>query len=150
MTEVTFYHLTQTTLEAALPGLVEKSRARNWRAVIQVPDEAACAGIDALLWSYEPVSFLPHGRDGDAPGEDHPVYVTASHANPNGGDIRFVIGGAAAPGDLSAHDRVAVMFDGNDDRLVALAREQWRALKAAGHALSYFRQTPEGRWEKAA
>ena len=149
MTEVTFYHLTETPLDAALPTLVEKAVARQWRTVIQVPDEAACARIDGLLWEYEPVSFLPHGRDGDDPA-DQPVYVTAGDANPNGGGLRFVVGGAEPPADLTGYDRVAIVFDGNDERLVAATRDQWRDLKSAGHRLVYFRQSPDGRWEKAA
>ncbi len=149
MTEVSFYHLTETALDAALPTLVDKAHARQWRTVIQVPDEASCAHVDALLWEYEPVSFLPHGRDGDDP-EAQPVYVTAGHANPNGGTVRFVLGGARPPDDLNGYDRVAIMFDGNDDQTVSATRDQWRQLKTAGHRLAYFRQTPDGRWEKAA
>lgn len=149
MTEVTFYHLTETALDAALAALVEKATARDWRTAIQVPDEAACAHVDTLLWTYEPVSFLPHGRDGDDP-DAQPVYVTATPDNPNGAVMRFVVDGAQPPDDLTGYERVAMMFDGNDDRLVAAARDQWRALKAAGHTLTYFRQTAEGRWEKAA
>ena len=45
MTEVTFYHLTETALDDALPGLVDKSLARRWNAVVQVPDATACEAI---------------------------------------------------------------------------------------------------------
>lgn len=150
MTEVTFYHLTETELDHALPGLVEKCLARQWNAVIQVPDEAARETVDRLLWTYEPVSFLPHGRDGDEPASAHPVFVTTTDDNPNGAAIRFLLHGAEAPGDLAAYERVAVMFDGRDDAAVSGARDQWKALKARGAALAYWKQTPEGRWERAA
>ncbi|WP_306048914.1 DNA polymerase III subunit chi [Oceaniradius stylonematis] len=150
MTEITFYHLTETALDAALPGLVEKSLARRWNAIVQVPDEGGRDAVDQLLWSYEPVSFLPHGRDGDEPASDHPVFVTATDANPNDAAIRFLVRGAEAPADLSSHERVAVMFDGRDDEAVGQARGQWKALKAQGHDLAYWKQTPEGRWERAA
>ncbi|MEQ8401718.1 MAG: DNA polymerase III subunit chi [Roseitalea porphyridii] len=150
MTEVTFYHLTETALEAALPGLVEKSLARQWRTVIQVPDAQACEEVDMMLWTHEPVSFLPHGRDGDEPAADHPVFVTASTDNPNGAAIRFVVRGAAPDGDLSAYQRVAIMFDGQDDEAVQQARGHWKTLKADGHTLAYWKQSPEGRWERAA
>lgn len=150
MTEVTFYHLTETALDDALPGLLEKSLARQWNAVVQVPDEAARDAIDQLLWTYEGVSFLPHGRDGDEPAADHPVFVTTTPANPNGASIRFLVRGATAPDDLDAYQRVAVMFDGRDDDAVAGARDQWRTLKARNTTLAYWKQTPEGRWERAA
>ena len=35
MTEVLFYHLTESALEDALPPLLEKSLERGWRAVVQ-------------------------------------------------------------------------------------------------------------------
>lgn len=150
MTEITFYHLTETTLEEALPALVEKSLARQWNAAIQVPDAETCEAVDSLLWTYEPVSFLPHGRDGDEPASDHPVFVTATAGNPNRAAIRFLVHGAEPAEDLSVHERVAVMFDGRDDEAVERARDQWKGLKAAGHALAYWKQTPEGKWERAA
>lgn len=150
MTEITFYHLTETALDDALPGLVEKSLARRWNAVVQVPDAETCEVVDQMLWTHEPASFLPHGRDGDEPAADHPVFVTATDGNPNGAAIRFLVHGAEARGDLAAYERVAVMFDGQNDDAVRHARGQWKMLKTAGHALAYWKQTPEGRWERAA
>ena len=150
MTDVTFYHLTETSLDEALPVLVEKALARQLTSVIQVPDADACEAIDALLWAFEPMSFLPHGRDGDEPADAHPVYVTADTANPNAARMRFLVRGSAAPDDLSPYERVAVMFDGTDDHAVTGARAQWRAFKAQGHALTYWKQAPGGKWERAA
>ena len=34
MTEVLFYHLTESRLEDALPALLEKSLERGWRVVV--------------------------------------------------------------------------------------------------------------------
>ena len=39
MAEVLFYHLTVSSLDEALPGLLEKSVARGWRAVVQAGSE---------------------------------------------------------------------------------------------------------------
>jgi DNA polymerase-3 subunit chi len=41
-----------------------------------------------------------------------------------------------------------LLFDGNDAEALAAARAQWSALKAGGHALSYWQQNDDGRWEK--
>lgn len=150
MTEVTFYHLTETALDDALPGLVVKARERGWRVTVQAEDETAAQELDALLWSFDPVSFLPHGRDGDVPQEDHPVFVTATSDNPNKSAMRFVINRCILPTDLTPFERVALMFDGKDMDVVADAREKWKQLKAQGHALAYWKQTPQGKWEKAA
>ena len=150
MTEATFYHLTETSLEDALPALVEKAAARGWKVVVQVPDEETCAAIDLMLWTADPVSFLPHGRDGDDPAEAHPVFVTATDENPNGAAMRFLVLGANPPGDLSGLERAALMFDGNDPDAVSMAREHWKTLKARGHPLTYWKQAPGGKWERAA
>lgn len=150
MTEVTFYHLTETSLGDALPGLVEKSIARGWQVTVQARDEDACDELDALLWAYDPVSFLPHGRDGDEPEAAHPVFVTATSQNPNSSQMRFIVNGADVPADLAPFERVALMFDGAKEDVVAKARADWKMLKAAGHNLAYWKQSAEGKWEKAA
>jgi DNA polymerase-3 subunit chi len=43
-----------------------------------------------------------------------------------------------------------VLFDGNDPDALAGAREQWRAVKAAGHDATYWQQDERGRWAKKA
>jgi DNA polymerase-3 subunit chi len=65
--------------------------------------------------------------------------------------VLFLIDGAtsgAGDGDLEGFERCAVLFDGNDEAALAAARAQWAGLKDAGHDLTYWQQTDEGRWEK--
>ncbi len=45
-------------------------------------------------------------------------------------------------------ERCAVLFDGNDEAALTAARAQWAGLKDAGHDLTYWQQSDEGRWEK--
>ena len=52
MTEVLFYHLTESTLEDALPGLLEKSLERGWKAVVQTGTEERRDALDAHLWTF--------------------------------------------------------------------------------------------------
>ena len=65
MTEVLFYHLEHQALEGALPGLIERTLARDWRAVIQAGSEERVEALDTLLWTYREESFLPHGTRRD-------------------------------------------------------------------------------------
>ncbi len=51
---------------------------------------------------------------------------------------------------MAGYTRALVLFDGKDDGQLTLARKQWSALKGQGAALSYWKQSPEGRWEKQA
>jgi DNA polymerase-3 subunit chi len=78
-----------------------------------------------------------------------PVLLTTSTDNPNGAEALFLIDGAE-PGDLQGYARALILFDGKDDDQLGLARKQWSALKGQGAALSYWKQSPEGRWEKQA
>ena len=66
MTEVRFYHLTRTTLEAALPQMLERTLARGQRAVVMAGSEERVEALNAHLWTYKERSFLPHGsvKDG--------------------------------------------------------------------------------------
>src|SRR5262249_20167211 len=47
-----------------------------------------------------------------------------------------------------AYARIAYVFDGRDQEAVARARAEWQAAKAKGHAVSYWQQTEQGRWQQ--
>lgn len=150
MTEVFFYHLQRRPLEAVLPALLMKARERGWRAVVQATSEDRLAALDDHLWTFSDESFVPHGREGDTHAPEHPILLTLSEANTNGAQIRFLVEGAALPADPAGYERLMVLFDGGDEDALALAREQWRAAKAAGLAATYWQQDAGGRWEKKA
>lgn len=150
MADVFFYHLTDSTLDEALPTLVEKSLGRGWRATIQAGRETVRDELDSHLWTYRTDSFVPHGRDGEERPGDQPVFLTVSPGNPNGSKIRFLVDGAEPPAELDAYDRVVLMFDGLDEDALGAARGHWKALKATGHDLAYYKQRPDGGWERAA
>lgn len=149
MTEVLFYHLTESTLEKALPALLEKSVERGWRAVVQTGSEERRDALDQHLWLYNDRSFLAHGTDREPYPQEQPVLLTAGIGNPGGARIRFVVDGALPPA-LDEYDRAVFLFDGNDEEQLQSARGQWKALKGGGHDVTYWQQTPEGRWERKA
>lgn len=152
MTEVWFYHLTRQPLERVLPALLEKTLQRGWRAVVQSGSEERIAALDDLLWTYSDLSFLAHGtaRDGDV--EMMPVFLTAEASNPNGAQARFMVDGAdvSAIAADGAYERVLILFDGNDDEQLMAARANWKQLKDAGLAVSYWQQSEAGGWDKKA
>ena len=147
--DILFYHLTETRVEDALPALLERSLERNWRVTVQTASAERRDLLDGHLWTYRPDSFLPHGLDTDPFPGMQPILLTAGGENPNGASVRFVIDGAEPPA-LSGYERVVFMFDGHDAAQVEGARAQWKRLKGEGHTLSYWQQTPEGRWERKA
>jgi DNA polymerase III subunit chi len=147
MTEVLFYHLEYQPLERALPAFLERTLERNWRAVIEVGSEERLEALDTLLWTYREESFLPHGTRRDGNAQQQPVFLTSSQDNPNGATVRFLLDGAQLA-DVTSYARVVYVFDGRDASAVERAREEWRRVKAAGCEVTYWQQSPEGRWQK--
>ena len=86
MTEVGFYHLTRSTLDEALPRLLEKAYAAGHRVLVRVGDPERLELLNRALWTYGKESFLPHGARSDGFAEDQPIYLTTQVENPNGGD----------------------------------------------------------------
>ncbi len=76
MAEVLFYHLTESTLDEALPGLVERTLQRGWRAVVQTGTPERRDALDGHLWAYSAESFIGHGRDDEPFAADQPVLLT--------------------------------------------------------------------------
>jgi DNA polymerase III subunit chi len=148
MTDFLFYHLLSQPLETALPQLVEKSREKGWRVIVQALTQERLAALDERLWTYEDASFLPHAIDNEGDAATQPVLLTTSPTNANGAQIRFLTDGAPIPDDATRYERIAVLFDGNDPDAVASARENWRDIKSRGLDVTYWRQNAQGRWEK--
>ena len=149
MTEVLFYHLTESRLEDALPALLEKSLERGWRVVVQTGSEERRDALDDRLWTYRDESFLAHGTDRELHAEDQPVLLTVGEDNPNGAAIRFYVDGAA-PGAVEDYERAVIMFDGHDEAQLQAARGHWTDLRGRGLQTTYWQQSPEGHWQKKA
>jgi DNA polymerase-3 subunit chi len=61
--------------------------------------------------------------------------------------VRFLVDGAEMSA-FSGFVRIVCLFDGRDPEATAKARAQWKAAKAADCAVTYWRQSDSGRWEK--
>ena len=153
MSEVLFYHLERQTLEQALPLLLEATLKRGWKAVVQAGSPERVEALDAHLWTYKNEAFLPHAAKGDARFAEHAasqlIWLTDTHDTPNGANVLFLVDGAERD-DLEHFERTVFMFDGRDEDSLAQARKSWAALKAGPHALTYWQQSPEGKWEQKA
>jgi DNA polymerase-3 subunit chi len=150
MTETLFYHLERRELNDVLPGMIEKSLERGWRAVIRTDSAERSDALDTLLWTYNDQSFLAHAQSGDGDPRRQPVLITVEDENPNGAQILFLVGGVMPTawdrlGDLT---RIVLMFDGRDSNALAAARAAWKDARAAGHDVTYWKESPAGRFEK--
>ena len=148
MAEIGFYHLLRTPLERALPRLLERAHSSGYRIVVRAGSAERVEHLNALLWTYDEASFLPHGTARDGNPAAQPIWLTDRAENLNEAAMLVLIDGVEAE-DVAAFSRIADMFDGNDEEAVVAARERWRRAKAAGHTLTYWQQTPAG-WERKA
>jgi DNA polymerase-3 subunit chi len=149
MTEILFYHLERRSLDEVLPGLIEKTLERGWRALIRVESAERADAIDTRLWTYND-GFLPHAQLGDGDPARQPVLITVEEGNPNAANVLFLVGGAVPPAwdSVAAFIRIVVIFDGRDPAAVEAARAAWKDAKAAGHEVTYWKENPTGKWEK--
>lgn len=147
--EIWFYHLERSTLDQVLPGLLEKTRERGWRALVRASDARLLQDIDERLWTWRDDSFLAHGHASEPHAERQPILLTQSAENPIAAQALFIVDGAEL-GDTEGLERCFIIFDGRDGTSLQGARARWKTLKDGGASLAYWKQSPEGRWEKAA
>lgn len=151
MTETLFYHLEKRDLEDVLPGLVEKSLSRGWKVLIRCDSADRADALDTLLWTYND-GFLPHAQQGDGEARRQPVLLTVEEGNANDAAILFLVGGASPPDwneePTKALSRIALLFDGRDPSALDGARAAWKAAKAAGHDVTYWKESSTGKFEK--
>jgi DNA polymerase-3 subunit chi len=154
MTEVLFYHLERAGLEEVLPGLLERTLERGWKAIVHVGSHDRMLALDSHFWTFRDDSFLPHATEGDPRARMQPILLTTGGANLNGASVAFYADGTA-PGDWSADTlsdylRVVLLFDGKDPQATDAARLHWKGARASGCETTYWQQSASGKWEKKA
>ena len=147
MTEIGFYHLTTSPLERALPRLLEKILEVRKRGVILCASEARLDFLNGALWTLGRSSFIPHGSAKEGFAEDQPIWLTTLDENPNKAQFLILTDGSESP-SLSTYERCLDLFDGNDEEALLSARARWKAYKDQGYAVTYWKQTESGAWEK--
>jgi DNA polymerase III subunit chi len=153
MADVGFYHLTRTSADQALPQLLGRTLAAGERALVLCGSAERVAALDTALWLCTEPDWLPHGTVATGDADLQPIWIAADDGEPgaqapNGARFLFLLDGAGSI-QLDRFVRVFDLFDGRDDEAVAAARRRWSGAKAAGHALTYWEQTPRG-WERKA
>jgi len=149
VSEVRFHHLERRRVDQALPRLIERALEEGRRVVVRASSEEMVAALNERLWTYDDASFLPHGAAGDGDPMTQPIFLTSELGNPNAATMLVRLSGAEAGAADDGFDLVVLMFDGRDEAALAEARGEWRRLKDRGGAISYWRESDEGGWERA-
>jgi DNA polymerase-3 subunit chi len=147
MTDIAFYHLQRSSLESALPKLLEKTLEAGKRAVVKAGSTDRVEALNSALWTYDQGSWLPHGSARDGQVDQQPVWLTTDDENPNGAVFLFLTDGATSD-NVAEFERCFELFDGNDPAAVDAARRRWSDYNDAGHDLTYWQQNESGRWEE--
>ena len=149
MTEIAFYHLERSSLEQALPKLLEKTTQAGKHALVMSGSLARVEWLNNILWTYESDSWLPHGAAKEGAPEQQQIWLTSEAENPNASQFLFLTDGMTVE-NVDIYERCFELFDGRDPTAVTSARERWKTYKEAGHQLAYWRQSELGKWEKKA
>ncbi len=145
--EVSFYHLQKTSVEKALPKLLEKALEAGLRAVV-VTETGFVQSLNESLWTFRPDGFVPHATKEEGGAADNPVWLTDTIENPNQADL-LVTTHKRVPEISNDFSKYIYFFNGLDESELAQARQQWKAFKEKSDiSLRYFQQTDKGAWEE--
>lgn len=147
MTEIRFYHMERSTLESALPALLNKAITQS-NIVVQSTTAQNVETLNTHLWTYQENSFLPHGSAKDGKPDQQPIWLTDKQENPNNAEILILTHGANHD-SIKDYKLCCEMLDGNDLEAVQDARQRWKDYKDQGFDITYWQQGQNG-WEKKA
>jgi DNA polymerase-3 subunit chi len=150
MGTVMFFQLLQSAPADTLMINAPRALGQGWRVMVRGTDTAALDRLDAALWlKGGDESFLPHGLEGGPHDADQPVLLGLGQPVNGATVLALVDGATATDAEITAMERVWVLFDGNDPDRLQAARGQWKAMTTSGHAAQYWSEE-SGRWEKKA
>ncbi len=111
--------------------LADKAFSQGHRVYINACNEAQGQELDALLWSFRPESFLPHGLNGASESE---LIAIGWGQEPIGHDDLLINLQLEIPPFFSRFHRVAEVVTQDEPSLAAL-RQSWRFYKERGYQL---------------
>jgi DNA polymerase-3 subunit chi len=138
MTEVNF-HTSVAQPTAYTCRLLRKAVRKGSKVVVTGP-QATLAALDAALWTFDPVEFIPHLMP--APGRpvaprllDTPVWL---HVNPAEAVHHQVLVnlGPDSPVGFESFDRVIEIVGADDDSRLA-GRQRWKHYANRGYEIAH-------------
>ena len=147
MSEVYFYHLTQTRLEVALPKILERALSADWSVELRIGMEADEEPISDAIWKGPDESFLPHCSEDNDKLNDYPIVLSKSPLSEVRDCLIIVDQAELRENEVEKFKRVCLLFDSKNEIELTNARETWKSLSDAGLKTSYWAEN-NGRWIK--
>lgn len=134
MTRIDFYSNAESKLHAAC-RIIGRALKHKHQVLVFAPEDSLARSIDKLLWTYQPVGFLPHCMARSPLADQTPVLIANSLAGlPN--DEVLVNLSPDAPSEFSRFARlIEVVSVEEADRHAARAR--WRFYKDRGYPVEH-------------
>ncbi len=144
---IDFYHLEKIPLEKALPVILQKAYETGLKILIKTDLAEQADELNALLWTYQPDSFLPHGCEKDGFADKQPIFIThKDNFNPNNATLCVCIHDIPVPLDGN-FERILYFFNGLNQTSLDKARSEWRKVSDAKIDRFYWKQNEDGKWE---
>ena len=147
MSEVFFYHLTKTTLEIALPKILERALSEEWSIEIRTSANTNLDEISNAIWRGPDESFLPHCLEDHEDLQDYPIVLCKSPLK-DWRDCLIVVGQAdLKENEVKNYKRICLIFDAKIEVELSKARKSWKKLSEEGINTAYWAED-KGRWVK--
>ena len=147
MSEVYFYHLTQTRLEVALPKILERALSADWSVELRIGIKAEEEPISDAIWKGPDESFLPHCSQDNDKLHDYPIVLSKSPLSEVRDCLIVVDQAEFQENEVEKFKRVCLLFDSKNEIELANARKTWKSLSDAGLKTSYWAEN-NGKWTK--
>ena len=147
MSEVFFYHLTQTRLEDALPKILERALSADWSVELRIGIKAEEESISDAIWKGPDECFLPHCSEDNDKLHDYPIVLSKSPLSEVRDCLIVIDQAELQENEVEKFKRVCLLFDSKNEIELTNARETWKSLSDAGLKTSYWAED-NGKWTK--
>ena len=133
MTSIDFYFNADDRLQVAC-RLAAKALRHGGRMLIYAPDSELAGRLDAMMWTWPAIGFVPHCRV-DAPlAADTPVLIACGEETPPKCEVLLNLGSECPP-HFERFARLLEVVSSNDEEK-ASGRSRYRFYKERGYPIA--------------
>lgn len=133
MNEIKFYHNAPDRLAAACT-ITGKAVRQGHKVVVFAPDDVVARRYDALLWTAQPLSFVPHVGQGSPLAARTPVVIAKHLDNLPHDDVLINLGDELPESFLRFDMLVEIVSRDGDD--LQPARARWQRYKQQAYPIT--------------
>lgn len=129
MTEVRFFHNAPDKLSAAC-RLAAAAYRHGRKVTVFAPEAGQAARFDALLWTFQPLAFVPHVLGSSPLAAETPVLIETGLERPQHLDVLINLGNEAPPAFERFSQVIEIVTSDPVDR--GPARARWAFYRERG------------------